>query len=237
MRILVTGASSGIGLRISNGLARSNYLVHGIGRRARTELFDLDKRVDYQSVDISDNKALDIYLKDVSLKSQLNAIVLNAGIVGSYNHFKDIEMRDIKTIFETNFFPNIQILSRLESLLSAGGSVVVISSNTLKYGGSSHNLPYSTSKAALEMATLSVAKTYAGSPHYFRINIIRPGVISTDLVTKVADYSFEDLSRRIGLIPKGKSGTVDDIFNLVNFLIDPKSEFIVGQTIAVAGGE
>ena len=237
MRILITGISSGIGLSVSNDLAKSNHSVYGVARSARPSPVKLDKRVNYQTLNISDAAALDLYLQTIASKNKLDAIILNAGIVGPYGHFRNLEIKDVKSVFETNLFPNIQILSRLENLLSAGGSVVVISSNTLKFNGSSDNLPYATSKASLEMAALIAAKTFASSQYKFRINIIRPGVISTGLGNKVTGYDSEKYANRVALIPKGRPGNCNDIFNVINFLIDPKSDYIFGQVIAVSGGE
>lgn len=236
MKALVTGASSGIGAAICNALVDASFQVYGI---ARTKLHPtgLSKHVVYTSVDISDSTKLDIYLNQLVSDRRFDLLILNAGITGDYKHFSELKLSEMKALFDVNFFANIQILSRLEELLAEKASVVVISSNTLKFQGSSYNLPYSASKAALESAALSVAKTYARPPHSFRINIVRPGLIDTGLSDKTPGYSATDFKKRSELIPAGRVGETSDIINIIEFLANPRSDFIMGQVFSVAGGE
>lgn len=236
MRALVTGASSGIGAAMCNTLVDSDFEVHGIAR-TKPHPPGLNDKVTYSCLDISDSSKLDLYLDELIYDGKLNALILNAGVTGTYEHFKETSLTEIKYLFDINFFSNIQILKRLETLLERKASVVVISSNTLKFRGSSHNLPYAASKAALESAALSASKIYANPPYQFRINIIRPGLIDSGLNKKLLGYSASAFEKRSKLIPIGRVGQTADIVNIIEFLISPRSDFIMGQIFSVAGGE
>lgn len=114
-------------------------------------------------------------------------------------------------------------------------NIINISSNTIKFFGSNKNLPYLVSKNALEIALLNLSKTY--SKKLIKINIIRPGLIKSEMKNKLKNYSKKDFSKRKKLVPLGKLGNPKDISDLVSYLISNKSSYTFGQIFTVSGGE
>lgn len=89
---------------------------------------------------------------------------------------------------------------------------------------------YCSAKAALVMLTRSLAKELA--PHV-RVNAIAPGAI---LWPEDGSLSEEQQQRKIQDIPLGRSGTPDDIAELVLYLCSDASGYITGEIIKVDGG-
>lgn len=97
------------------------------------------------------------------------------------------------------------------------------------------NFPYFISKLTLENSLMYISKHF--TKENVRINIIRPGLIKTKKTTKLMGYLDKNFIKREKLVSLGKSGTSQDIVELVKFLIEEKSSYIVGQIISVSGGE
>lgn len=90
---------------------------------------------------------------------------------------------------------------------------------------------YAASKAGIIGFTKSVAKELA--PFNIRCNAIAPGFIDTKM-TRVLDEKIQESI--LNQIPLNRFGQVDDVANLVEFLVDEKANYITGQVINVDGG-
>jgi 3-oxoacyl-[acyl-carrier protein] reductase len=64
-------------------------------------------------------------------------------------------------------------------------------------------------------------------------NAVAPGYIDTEMTRAISD---EARSRLTGLIPVARLGTVDDVANVVAFLVSDEAGYITGQVIKVDGG-
>jgi len=79
-----------------------------------------------------------------------------------------------------------------------------------------------TKTAALEFA-----------PHAIRVNSIHPGVIMTPILSGLTPEALEERAARI---PMKRIGTVDDVANLVLFLLSDEASYITGAEISIDGG-
>jgi NAD(P)-dependent dehydrogenase (short-subunit alcohol dehydrogenase family) len=118
------------------------------------------------------------------------------------------------------------------------GAVVNISSMAgLLAGGEA--IAYSTSKAAVNSMTRSLALEYA--PHGVRVNCIAPGMMDTpmgvDAVARATGGDREQVAaRRAAMVPMGHQGTSWDVANAALFLASDESAFLTGVVLAVDGG-
>ena len=71
------------------------------------------------------------------------------------------------------------------------------------------------------------------APYNIRVNSVAPGLIQTEILDGVTQ---EDLQALIDATPIPRIGRVDEIAELVFFLLSDKSSFITGQTIVASGG-
>ena len=85
-----------------------------------------------------------------------------------------------------NFYsPLFIILENIKNNLNLKSklNIINVSSNTIKFFGSQKNAPYLISKSALEVALLNLSKSF--TKRNIKINIIRPGLINTNMRTKL----------------------------------------------------
>ena len=80
-------------------------------------------------------------------------------------------------------------------------------------------------------------KKLHSSPNYFRINVVRPGLIDTGLRHRTPGYKEEDYTRRVNMTPLGRAGHPHEVSGLIRFLLSEESTYITGQLISVSGGE
>jgi len=116
-----------------------------------------------------------------------------------------------------------------------GGAIVHMSSIAGREAG------FPPSYAAVKAALISHAKTLAVSlaPKRIRVNVVAPGAIEWDgglwAKAKRENRPFYDMA--VGRIPSGRMGTVEEIANVVTFLVSPRASWIAGACIPVDGGE
>ena len=88
---------------------------------------------------------------------------------------------------------------------------------------------------ALNMLTKVLAIELA--PHRIRVNAVAPGLVLDEVLTAPPPPDTSAYSAALlGGIPLGRTGTGEDIANVVRFLIDPASNWITGEIIHVNGG-
>lgn len=241
-RILVTGASSGIGAATAELLAAEGAVVGVHYHRNRAGA----KRL-IDSIRSSGGHA-EAFEADLSNRSErsrlvsqairrlggLDGLVNNAGAVIGTMPFLELDIRSWEKTFclnaETPFFLAQAAFRHMES--AGGGKIVNMSSVGVKFGGSSRTLHYSAAKMALEGVTLGLAK--AGAACGILVNAIRPGVIETEFHS---GKTREEWNKRIQMIPLKRAGTPMDVARMVLFLLSSAGDFITGQIFAVSGGE
>jgi 3-oxoacyl-[acyl-carrier protein] reductase len=90
---------------------------------------------------------------------------------------------------------------------------------------------YCASKAGIIGLTKSIARELA--TRGVTANAIAPGFIETDMTKALPEKARETL---LSMVPLGRAGTVDDVANVVAFLVSDDADYITGQVISIAGG-
>jgi glucose 1-dehydrogenase len=96
-----------------------------------------------------------------------------------------------------------------------------------------HYIPYSTSKAGLEMMTKTMALEFAAKN--IRANLVAPGAIDTDMNRTLREDNTE-FQKVIKQIPLRRIGNPEEVANVVEFLASDKASYITGTTVFIDGG-
>ena len=206
MKILVTGASSGIGAAIYNHLKELGHEVLGVSRNGP------DGRVNMRQLD-------DEGVQGIAKNGPFNVVILNHGIMS----FQETE--DEISIYRTNFKSYWQLLREGVGLVSPHGCFIMNSSVAGVIGD--EEVPF---YSALKAGIINLTKSYAKklSPYGIRVNCFSPGFFDTNLVEGPAPQSMIDD------IPFKREAAASEILPVVKMLID--SKYTTGQNIIIDGG-
>ncbi len=191
--ILVTGASSGIGLETAKLLAEAGHIVYGAARRV-DRMKDLGSSgIKLIAMDVTDDEAMTRGIGEIIAKEKrIDVLVNNAGY-GSYGSLEDVPMSEAKYQFEVNIFG----LARLTQLVlpymreRRSGTIINVSSIGGKIG-EPHGSWYHATKFAVEGLSDSLRMELK----QFGINVVvvQPGAI----ITEWAGIAGENLLKTSG---------------------------------------
>jgi 3-oxoacyl-[acyl-carrier protein] reductase len=232
---LVTGAGRGIGAGIARRLRAAGARIAVFERDAAQggeiarELDGLGLIGDVRSED-QVQKAFD---ETESRLGPISILVNNAGITGPTDLSWNLEVGDVKEVFDVNVIgPFLFCKFLVPRLLPRGyGRIVNVASIAGKEGNPTL-MPYSASKAALIGLTKSLAKELAGKGD-ITVNAISPAVIHTPILDGIAPSTVEYM---ISKIPIGRTGSIDEVAALVHYLASREASFTTGQCYDISGG-
>lgn len=235
---LVTGASSGLGLRFAEVLAEAGAVV-GLAARRKDRVDDLAARLGENAIpipmDVTDPEAIANGFDQLEEKAGGTATVIinNAGIADPTG-FLEAERQATEDVFATNqmaVFTVAQQAARRMIKAGLGGSIINIASiaGLRTIGGAAS---YAASKAAV--AHLTRVQALECARYGIRVNALAPGYISTDINAGfLASAAGEKLIRRI---PMQRSGTPQDLDGALLLLASDAGAFMTGVVLPVDGG-
>ena len=243
LRVLVTGASGGIGRVLVKELLNSGARVGVHYCKDKPDVNELmsdikaDQRdnVCFLKADLRNLKETeDILSRFIDWADGIDGLVNNAGDVHVRKHFLNVKEEDIEADLALNlkapFWLSRLAIKNMEENKTKG-VIVNISSIAAKYGGSPHTLFYGLAKSALETMTFSLGRYCA--PLGIRINALRLGVFDTPFHMR----HVKDLTERVQMIPAKRMGDPEEAAWWIMCLLDSKSAYMNGQVVSLTGGE
>ncbi len=236
-RILVTGASRGIGRAIALALASPerhltlNYLSsHDAAKEVLQAVEKQGGQGRLLPFDVSQREAAGAaLLADLEEHGPYWGVVCNAGIARDAP-FPVLTGEAWDAVIHTNLDSFYNVLNPLIMPMvraKAGGRVVTLSSVSGVVGNPGQ-VNYSAAKAGIIGATRALSKELA--KRRITVNAVAPGLIETDMV---ADLPLEEMIR---FIPMRRLGSPQEVAATVAFLFSAGAAYITGQVISVNGG-
>ncbi len=247
---VVTGAAQGLGLGISEELARQGARVIIADRQvkkaeeAASGLADNGLSVDARFLDIADSRAVNDFFSSVAEKhGRLDVLVNNAGVgqnVAPVVDLSDDEWNKVIGITLTGTFYCCRAAGRLMETQSSGCIVNVASING--QNPAALVAAYNVAKAGVISLTRTLALELAA--YGVRVNAVCPGPVYTEFNRTVMAQRCESLGitedqmteRVREAIPLGRWGEAGDIAKVVVFLCGPGSSWMTGDVVRVSGG-
>ena len=235
-KILVTGASSGIGksVAIENASQGASLIITARNRdRLNATLNDLVKITGEHNAICCDLTSKDDLDKLVEVVEPLDGVVLNAGAV-KLAPIAFINDLTVNNLFEVNVQSSIRLIQRLvrKKKLNKGASIVFVSSISTQKA-TIGNAVYNASKGAVNAFVKSLALELAAKQ--IRANAILPGFVPTSILDN-AKMSKDELEAHLKNYPLGRYGKPEDIAYLSTFLLSDKSNWMTGSLLNLDGG-
>ena len=239
-KVLVTGASSGIGRAISIELSRrgADLILMGRNKERLDETFELLHSGNHTIIVLDLNEISAIYPKIKTFSQEYGRIYglcHSAGIA---------ETRSLNSIKADNFISmlNINLLSGIELCRAIGrrnvmdeegGSILFISSVDALIGKPGQ-IAYSASKGAVNSAVRAMAIELVRKK--IRVNSLSPGLVRSDMTNKAfSRLSEQQISKLEGAFPLG-IGSPEDVARAAVFLLAPQNTWITGSNLVIDGG-
>lgn len=241
-KILVTGASGGIGRAIAVEAAKVGYYVicHYNGSQAKAEETLAQIKAaggdgELIQFNVADREDCKTKLSEMSAKHGiLWGVVNNAGVTRD-NTFVGLNGDDWDKVIRTNLDSFYNVLSPLIMGMASrknkrGGRIITMASVSGIIGNRGQT-NYSASKAGVIGATKALAVELAG--RNVTCNVIAPGAIETEMTEKIIPEAKEIM---LNSIPMRRMGKPEEIAAAVLFLLSEGASYITRQVITVDGG-
>lgn len=237
---LVTGASRGIGRGIALELAREgadvaiNYRRDLDAAEATREAVErLGRRALLAQADVAEWPAVEAMVATtLEAFGRLDVVVANSGVASRAQSVWDMDIEHWHRVMAVDLHGAFYTCKATAKHLveQRGGTIILISSigaDTCAPFGA----PYYVAKAGVNALTKSLAKECA--PAGVRVNCIAPGLIETDMGTRLLKHYGEVI---LGSIPLGRAGQPEDIGRAAAYLASDDAGFITGKILRVDGG-
>jgi NAD(P)-dependent dehydrogenase (short-subunit alcohol dehydrogenase family) len=236
---VVTGASSGIGVRIARVLdALGAAVVVSARRKDRIESLAGElARAEAVACDVSEAGASEALVeRTVEVFGRVDIAVANAGvgqpapaIKEAPGQFGNVVNVDLVAPFELARAAALRIREAGEGgvILNVASSAAFISTPFLPQAS------YVAAKAGLVGLTRELALQWAR--YGIRVNALCPGMFPTEMTAELFE-SDELRTRYEAIVPMRRLGRMDELDGAVAFLVSPASSYMTGQTLVVDGG-
>ena len=234
-KVLVTGASGGIGKAIAMQLSSSGADLCLTGRN-KSELENLQKIIgrNCQIIisDLSNSEGINNLADQAQeIMGQIDILVNNAGITKD-NLFMRMSEDDWNEVININLNSIFKLTKQLiKGMIKRRYGRIINITSVIGVAGGAGQSNYSASKAGIIAMSKSLAQEVGSRS--VTVNSIAPGFIETNMTAELSDDRKEDILRSISV---GRLGKPDDIAGAVCFLASDKASYITGQTIHINGG-
>lgn len=250
---VVTGASKGIGLVVSEVLAREGARVVAGSRTATPELVALRDTYDATvvAVDLGTTDGPGSLIQAAADRhGRIDILINNVGAASPRSGFLSVDDAEWRRVFDLTFFSAVRASrAALPHLLAAGGGAIVNTSSINARLPFPMVVDYSAAKAALSNLTKALSEEFA--PRGVRVNAVAPGPVRTPFWTAPGGFADavatgagttvqaaldEVVPRNMG-ISTGRVTEAREVADLIAFLASPLAANITGAEFVIDGGQ
>lgn len=236
---VVTGAGSGIGRAVAQGMAAAGASVVLLDRdggacRATADLLRASGvRTLAVTCDIADPASVAAAEQASRAVGPCDVLVNNAGVLRP-GGLATVTLEDWNLLLSVNLTGYLLCAQAFgKAMIERGRGAIVHTASIAGSNAQAFSGAYSVSKAGVLMLSRQLAVEWG--PHGVRSNVLSPGLVRTPM----SEGFYQDanvLARRSAAIPVGRIGTPEDMAQVVMFLASDRASYVNGQEIIVDGG-
>lgn len=243
--VLVTGGYQGIGRQVVETFQNEKAIVVAADLAYQNKTLQQINDQEYQiNLDVSDESSVSNLADQLKTQNLTPNVLVNVAGISTMDYLIESKTSDFDKTIAVNTRGTYLVSKYIVALMVAAkrpGKVVLIASQAGKNG-------YRAMAAyvASKHAVLGLTKTLAIEVAHDQINVnaVCPGIIETSMKhrerkdgAKIRGLTPDDIEKEDNSqVPLGRTGTPEDVANVVLFLASPLSDYMTGQGINVTGG-
>ena len=231
-KILITGASRGIGKDIALKSKENGYIVLGTSTSEEGAQGLKKEGILGLVLNLNDSKSIEGF-NDALIKdhSDIEILINNAGITRDniVLRMSDEEWMEVLNVHLNGTFKISKTVLKF-MLKKRWGRIINITSTSASTGNRGQ-ANYAAAKSGVEAFSRSLAKEVGSRG--ITVNSVAPGYIETDMTEQINNKMKEEILKQI---PLSRFGRAEEVAQLIEFLITDEASYITGQTIHINGG-
>ena len=238
--VLITGASRGIGASTAVLASRQGWRVcinyHRSPDRAQEILSQITEQGGeafcVQADMAQEQDIVRLFDEVMERWGRLDGLVNNAGILESQCALAEVSLERLERVFRVNAIGAILCCREAARRMTAGGSIVNVSSVASRLGSAGEYVDYAATKGAMDSLTIGLSKELG--PKGIRVNSVRPGFIRTEIHADGGEPGRPD---RIGPgLPLRRAGEPGEVAEAILWLLGDEASFVTGSFLEMGGG-
>jgi len=234
---IITGGAQGIGEGICEvfcqaGATVALWDIRPSGQETAERIKASGGNIFFQSVDVTDRKAVDSAVQEIiDAHGKIDILINNAGVLRDRSFLK-MELEEWDTVINVNLnalFTTTQAV--LPHMREAGYGRIISASSVNGFAGAFGQTNYAATKAGVAGFTRSLAREVGRFG--ITANAVAPGFIASEMT---ASMPPEVVKAGIAMIPVGRIGSPEDMGYAYLYLASKEAGFINGTTLHANGG-
>lgn len=237
-RILVVGASGGLGRSVADMLAAAGNCSIGLHGASALPDCDGDNVIAIQRRFETEADCIAVVEEFADRAGGIDGLVLLNGALNQSSHWLEMDEAtwnaDIAVNLSHPFFLARAAMKRMRAQ-GDGGRIVFNGTESALHGGSAHSMPYAMAKLATECMVQGMARE--GAADQILVNGVRLGFIKSGFHQRWSGRDEAFLEERADLVPLKRGGEPWEAAALIVYLLSEYAGFITGQMYALTGGD
>lgn len=237
-RILVAGASGGIGRHLVDMLHKGSRCV--IGAHGATKPCPIEgEDIFHLRSDLKEPKAcIELVERFVEHAGGIDGLVVLSGGLETHKHWRSQTPDEWEQEIDSHLNRPMHLSKAAMDAMSTqktGGRIVLNGTESALHGGSPTALSYAVAKRGIECLVQGLARD--GAADGILVNGVRLGFIDSGFHKRWQEKSAKELRQRADMVPLKRAGHPDEAAALIAYLLSGWASFITGQMIPLTGGD